>query len=106
VGDAPHGPRAAGASVQATLEPGDEHRDLVITAPCALGTLAVELLDHHRLPIQRWTRRIGAGRTRIPFDPHLEKLETTRGTMRFRVGRWSGYSELHCMGGCWISPPE
>jgi hypothetical protein len=75
----------------------------VIKAPRALGALVVEVLDHHRLPIQRLVRRIGAGTTRFRFDP---KNEGTRATIRFQVGRWSGYSELHCMDGCWISPPE
>jgi hypothetical protein len=86
------------------IEPGDDdHRYLVVKAPRALGALTVETLDHHRLPVQHATRRIAAGTTRFRFDP---KLETARGTLRFTVGRWSGYSELHCMDGCWLSPPE
>jgi hypothetical protein len=87
----------------AQFDPRDDHRDFAITAPHALGTLVVEVLDHHRLPIQRFVWHIGAGTTRFRFDP---KTEGTLATIRFRVGRWSGYSELHCMDGCGITPPE
>jgi hypothetical protein len=96
-------PAPPAPAFEAQIEPREDHLYLAIKAPRALGALVVEVLDHHRLPIQRLTRRIGAGTTRFAFDP---KLETTRATVRFRIGRWSGYSELHCMDGCWISPPE
>jgi len=90
---------------EAKVEPdGDGNLDVVITAPRALGTLIFEELDHHRLPMQRRTRYIGAGTTRFRFTPKFDRA--ARSTLRFQIGRWSGYSELHCMDGCWISPPE
>jgi len=63
----------------------------------------IELLDHHRLPVQRWTRRIGAGTTQFHFDP---KLEGGIPILRFQVGRWTGYTELQGMDGCYFNPPE
>jgi hypothetical protein len=87
----------------AKAEPGKGGLFIVVTAPRALGTLIIEHLDHHRLPSQRWKRYIGAGTTRIPFDP---KFEGTRSTLRFQIGRWTGYSEMYCMDACWFTPPE
>jgi hypothetical protein len=76
-------PAPPAPAFEAKLEHDDEYLYFAITAPRALGTLVVEVLDHHRLPIQRLTRRIGAGTTRFRFDP---KIEGTRATLRFQVG--------------------
>jgi Protein of unknown function (DUF3160) len=76
---------------------------VVIEAPRSLGPMTIEELDHHRVPIQRFVRQIRAGRTRVRWEPSSGE---PRPMLRFSVGRWSGWSELRCMDGCWLSDPE
>jgi hypothetical protein len=73
------------------------HRYLLVEAPRALGAMTIEEYDHHRVAIQRVTRRIAAGKTRIPFEL---KYVTNLPVIHVQVGRWHGWTEVHCGDGC------
>jgi hypothetical protein len=101
-----HAPWAARYTVAAPARPpfeADVDQDargrdlLVITARRALGAMTIELLDHHRVPIRRLTRTIGAGTTRIPFD---FASDDNLPVVHFQIGLWHGWRERHCMEGC------
>jgi hypothetical protein len=69
---------------------------LMIKARRALGTMTVELLDHHRVPTRKLTRTIRAGANRIALDGDFKLLHV-------QLGRWHGWAELHCMDGCYLN---
>jgi hypothetical protein len=74
---------------------GDSPQILTIKARRALGTMTIELLDHHRVPTRKLTRAIRAGANRIPLNGDFDLLHV-------QIGRWHGWAELHCMDGCFL----
>jgi hypothetical protein len=67
-----------------------------IDAPSALGSVTLELLDHHRRPIQSVTRAAGKGKTRIVFkklkeDRPMEAVHVAaKGAHAWVEMRWYG----------------
>jgi hypothetical protein len=95
-----------------------EPKQFVLTfeSKTALGNVTVELLDHHRVPIAKASRYVGAGQTTLAF-PYNEDQRAE--TIHFQVGLWHGWGEPRCSDGCepiefgtmktpkpWEQPPD
>lgn len=69
--------------------------ELAVTTQQPLGIAVFELLDHHRAPLVRFSRRLGQGKTsfRINWPDKAEMVHV-------QVGAYKGWAELLCLEGC------
>lgn len=64
-----------------------------LAAPAALGTITIDVLDHHRRPIKTIRRDVKAGKTVI--DPKLTRKQTERAEgLHFRIGTFDAWEEV------------
>jgi hypothetical protein len=71
---------------------------VTVKAPRPLGSVTVELLDHHRAPCAAQTRPAAAGSTAFRFAPPRGGWEAVEG-VRVRVGEFSAWGKVDQGGG-------
>jgi hypothetical protein len=76
---------------------GPNKASAVLEAPRALGPVTIEVLDHHRRPIQSLTRTAGAGKTTFPFRAGTEKRPIE--ALHVKVGEFHAWTQVSWEGG-------
>jgi hypothetical protein len=63
-----------------------------VTAPEALGPVTIEVLDHHRRPIEAVTKTVGAGETKFSFKPAPDERPIE--ALHLHAGAFDGWVEV------------